>query len=190
MHGADVGVGNGETQPHASHAGDVVESLKGSKHHHLLVFGDAGTLVGDAAPHAAVDQTAGDHHLASPAAVLDCVGQQVGEHLNEMATVGEDRVVAQAGDHMHMVFPGRAGHERDRLGEGIGEVNADERRFEHVGLSARIVQQILHESGDVAACSENVAGHFAVGLVRQSAVEELCEARDGVERCAQLVAHP
>jgi hypothetical protein len=122
--------------------------------------------------------------------VLDRVGEQVDEDLPQPLGVGvQAQARVDAALDPELPLGGVRGHERERVVDHLRERDLRGAQAELALLDARDVQDLVDEPHEMLAGLRDVVQALPVAPVVLE-LEELGEAEDGVERRAQLVAHP
>ncbi len=168
-----------------------VKPLEGGEELGDRILGDAVAGVGDLDPHRPVLDTPGaDHDIAAAAVVLDGVGDQVQQYLDQALAVGLDveADVDRPLPHAHGGRRGRRADQRLGLREHVGHLDRLEGETQVAALDPREVEQIVDDRQQVPAGAEHLGERLALALLDQVAIEQLAEAEDRVQWRAQLVA--
>src|SRR2546422_4757045 len=157
-------------------------------------FGDADPGVGDGDLHGFLNAGRREAHRATLRRELDRVGDEIEQHLLELARVGEE--LARAVD-VGLELDVLLGHERlhgfDDLVDDLGDRYDLQPQLHLAGLDLREVEDIVDQAEQVLAAGEDLVQESCAGWSVELAVtrirEQLGEPDDRVERRAQLVAH-
>ena len=157
-------------------------------------FGDADAGVGDGDLHGFLDASRRDAHRATLRRELDRVGDEIEQHLLELARVGEE--LARAVD-VGLELDVLLGHERlhgfDDLVDDLGDRYDLQPQLHLAGLDLREVEDIVDQAEQVLAAGEDLVQESCAGWSVELAVtrirEQLGEPDDRVEGRAKLVAH-
>src|SRR5882724_1032285 len=157
---------------------------------------DTDAVVDDLHQKASVGRDFGDRrHPAARGRELDRVAEQIEEYLPADALVGQDRAQAWS----HTVFQQQARVMRALLDHAHGHIDdlRDIARpfveFEAAGLDLRGVEDAIDDAQQMLAAIPDIAGVLEI-LVRadrsiQLLADDFRESEDGVQGCAQLMAH-
>jgi hypothetical protein len=185
-------LGDGQPEPRPRHAARRGEALEGQEEQLRVGRRDARARVGDGDADARpVARPRGDDgDLPAGQVVLDRVGEQVDEDLPQPLGVGvQAQARVDAALDPELPLGGVRGHERERVVDHLRERDLRGAQAELALLDARDVQDLVDEPHEMLAGLRDVVQALPVAPVVLE-LEELGEAEDGVERRAQLVAHP
>ena len=161
----------------------------------LQVFGaDAHAAVRDTHDEARRLRDAIDPHGTAFRSELDGVADEIEQDLLHGAGVGFDGLgVDGAVDEFEAVFLRAAAHDPDDLLDQVRHIDRVGVQAHLAGLDLRHVEDVVDEREQVLAGKENVVDVFPVAGIAEWAehllLHDVGEAVDGVQRCAQLVAH-
>src|SRR5207249_8253256 len=125
--------------------------------------------------------------------VLHGVGQKIKQDLFEALAVGPDtgRRFEQSGSFdSNIAFRSHRSNQLDRFVNGVFNQNRLERELETAGLDSRNVEDLVDQVQKVPAGAQNMTDAVLLDGGRFLSFQKLTEAKNRVQRRAQLVAHP
>ena len=149
--------------------------------------------VRDTDPQSTLGHGAGDVDVTVRAVVLDRVGEQVDQHLLDALLVGEHPVIpvtCETGRHVDPALGGERSNEVERFFDHGFDPQRLQRHRQVTGLDTRQVEDLVDQAEEVSTATQDLVHALELVFARIVHFEELTEADDGVQRGAQLVAHP
>ncbi|MEZ5263509.1 MAG: hypothetical protein R2755_17480 [Acidimicrobiales bacterium] len=153
---------------------------------------DAVTLVAHPQLHGAVLGRARHADRTARSVVLDGVAQQVEQHLQQPLAVGGGEALRwhRADVDAHAGPFGERRGEAHRGGQCVAHLDRLDREVDRARLDPGDVEDLVDQVEQVAAGPDDVLGGLLLVGGERLELQQLPEAQDGVERGAQLVAHP
>ena len=188
--------GQGEAQPRALvlASGSMVDLVELVEDLLLLRGVDPDPGVSDRDLDHVLEARRGDGHRALLGRELDRVGDEVQQHLLELAGVGEHLArPVQPAAHADLFLACERLHCRHHLLDGLGDRDRLEPQLHLACLHLREIEDVVDQGQEVLAAGQDLAEEprprRLVELALAGVGQELREGYDRVERRAQLVAH-